>query len=121
MYIKRLLIIFVLKTFLYFLLGVLIALTEENYNIGIYYYFFLSLFSGVILLIMNKMLNYLSNLVLIYTLISVSCYSIYTTSGEVLHPTGLFFVATMVACLNHSFVYPTILIIMVGIFFQVFF
>ena len=121
LYIKRLLIIFVIKTFLYFLVGVLIAVTENTYNIGIYYYFFLAVFTGVILLVMNRLLNYLSNLVLIYTIISVSCYSIYTTSGEVLHPTGLFFVATMVACLNHSFVYPTILINMVGIFFQIFF
>jgi hypothetical protein len=107
----------VIKTFLYFCLGVLISITENSNNIGIYYYFFLSLFTAVIFLIIGKMLNYLSNLVLIYTLISVSCYSIYTTSGEVLHPTGLYFVATMVACLNHSFVYPTILIILIGIFF----
>ena len=120
-YIQRLLIVFVFKTFCYFLLGVSIALTKDNVNIGIYYYLFLAIFSAIILVIMNKVLNYLSNLVLIYTLISVSLYSIYTTSGEVLHPTGLFFVSTMVACLNHSFVYPTMLIILIGIFFQVFF
>ena len=65
--------------------------------------------------------SYLSNILLFYTIIIIFCYSIYTAESESLQPTGLIFVLALVAGLNHSFIYLTILMILASVMMHVFF
>jgi len=58
---------------------------------------------------------YLSRTLLIYTLIVIFCYTIYTSGSESLQPAGLIFVLALVAGLNHSYIYPTIIMIMASV------
>ena len=90
-------------------------------NIGIYYYVALSLFSIIVYYILPKITTYLSNVLLFYTVIVIFCYTIYTSESESLQPTGLIFVLALVAGLNHSYIYITIVMILVSVMMNIFF
>jgi hypothetical protein len=51
----------------------------------------------------------------------IGCYTVYTSGSESLQPVGLIFVLALVAGLNHSYVYPTITMIMLSVFMFIFF
>lgn len=88
----------------------------ENYtNIGIYYYLGLSLFSMVMYQMLPRLYNYLSRTLLFYTVVVIFCYTIYTSGSESLQPAGLIFVLALVAGLNHSYIFPTIMMIMISV------
>jgi hypothetical protein len=114
-------VVFILTTLLFALFGFTLSLTSGYTNIGIYYYLTLSLFSIIVYLILPKITTYLSNVLLFYTIIVISCYTIYTSESESLQPTGLIFVLALVAGLNHSYIYPTVLMILVSVMMNIFF
>jgi K+-sensing histidine kinase KdpD len=58
---------------------------------------------------------YISKLLLAYTVVVIACYTVYTSESESLQPCGLIFVLAFVAGLNHSYVYPTMFMIMVSV------
>jgi len=120
-YVKRQMLVFIITTLLFGGFGVILSLTLEYTNIGIYYYISLSVFSIVVYYILPYVTNYLSNLLLFYTVIVIFCYTIYTAESESLQPTGLIFVLALVAGLNHSFIYITILMILVSVIMHIFF
>ena len=112
---------FILTTLLFALFGLALSLTEDYTNIGIYYYLSLSIFSIIVYFTLPKITTYLSNVLLFYTIIVISCYTIYTSESESLQPTGLIFVLALVAGLNHSYIYPTILMILLSVMMNIFF
>jgi hypothetical protein len=67
------------------------------------------------------MTTYLSNLLLFYTVVVIFCYTIYTSESESLQPTGLIFVLALVAGLNHSYIYITVVMILVSVMMNIFF
>ena len=120
-YVKRQMIIFIITTLLFGLLGVGLSVGMSYTNIGIYYYISLSLFSIIIYQILPRVTTYLSNILLFYTVIIIFCYTIYTAESESLQPTGLIFVLALVAGLNHSFIYITIFMILLSVIMHIFF
>ena len=96
-------------------------MTYDFTNVGIYYYIILSFFSMVMLLIIPYVKLYISKLLLAYTIVVIGCYTVYTSGSESLQPVGLIFVLALVAGLNHSYVYPTITMIMLSVFMFIFF
>ena len=114
-------IIFIATTMIFGIFGLTLSLTISYTNIGIYYYVALSLFSIVVICALNQVLNYLSNILLFYTAIIIFCYTIYTSGSESLQPTGLIFVLALVAGLNHSYIYITIVMIQVSVIMNIFF
>jgi len=51
----------------------------------------------------------------------IGCYTVYTSGSESLQPVGLIFVLALVAGLNHSYVYPTIAMILLSVLMFIFF
>jgi len=62
--------------------------------------------------LLPRLYLYLSKTLLCYTVIVIFCYTIYTSGSESLQPAGLIFVLALVAGLNHSYIFPTITMIM---------
>ena len=120
-YVKRQMIVFILTTLLFGLLGLVLSLTEDKTNIGIYYYIALSFFSIIVYNLLPRLTLYLSNVLLFYTVIIIFCYTIYTAESESLQPTGLIFVVALVAGLNHSFIFITIFMILISVIMHIFF
>lgn len=87
----------------------------EFTNIGIYYYLGLSFFSFVMYQLLPRLYYYLSRTLLFYTVVVIFCYTIYTSGSESLQPAGLIFVLALVAGLNHSYIFPTISMIMLSV------
>jgi len=114
-------IVFIITTLLFGLFGVSLSLTLDYTNIGIYYYISLSVFSIIVYYILPRVTTYLSNILLFYTVIIIFCYTIYTAESESLQPTGLIFVLALVAGLNHSFIYITVLMILISVVMHIFF
>jgi hypothetical protein len=114
-------IVFIITTLLFGLFGVSLSLTLDYTNIGIYYYISLSVFSIIVYYILPRVTTYLSNILLFYTVIIIFCYTIYTAESESLQPTGLIFVLALVAGLNHSFIYITVLMILISVIMHIFF
>ena len=90
-------------------------------NVGVYYYIILSMFSAVMLFIIPHVKQYISKLLLAYTIVVIGCYTVYTSGSESLQPVGLIFVLALVAGLNHSYVYPTICMILLSGLMFIFF
>ena len=111
-YVKRQLLIFILTTLIFSIFGTILFIFIEFANIGIYYYLGLSAFSFVMYQLLPRLYMYLSKTLLFYTIIVIFCYTIYTSNSESLQPAGLIFVLALVAGLNHSYIFPTILMIM---------
>ena len=63
----------------------------------------------------------MSNTLLFYTIVVIFCYTIYTSNDQSLQPTGLIFVLALVAGLNHSYIYPTMLMILSSVLMHIFF
>mgnify|MGYP006089807419 FL=1 len=120
-YVKRQMVVFIITTLLFGLFGLTLSMTDGYTNIGIYYYVALSLFSIIVYYILPKITTYLSNVLLFYTVIVIFCYTIYTSESESLQPTGLIFVLALVAGLNHSYIYITIVMILVSVMMNIFF
>lgn len=114
-------VVFIITTLVFGLFGTSLALYSDYTNIGIYYYVSLSIFSIVVYLIVPKITTYLSNVLLLYTVIVIFCYTIYTSESESLQPTGLIFVLALVAGLNHSYIYITIAMILISVMMNIFF
>lgn len=114
-------IVFITTTILFALLGLFLLVFLGRTNIGIYYYLALTFFSMIVYFILPKVTNYLSNVLLFYTIVVIFCYTIYTAESESLQPTGLIFVLALVAGLNHSFVYITALMIVLSVIMHIFF
>jgi hypothetical protein len=114
-------VVFIITTLLFGLFGLTLSMTDGYTNIGIYYYVALSLFSIIVYYILPKITTYLSNVLLFYTVIVIFCYTIYTSESESLQPTGLIFVLALVAGLNHSYIYITIVMILVSVMMNIFF
>jgi len=120
-YVKRQMLVFICTTLLFGAFGVILSITMDYTNIGIYYYISLSVFSLVVYQILPHMTVYLSNLLLFYTVIVIFCYTIYTAESESLQPTGLIFVLALVAGLNHSYIYITVFMILLSVIMHIFF
>lgn len=108
-------------TSIFSLFGLILYLTINFTIVGIYYYLGLCIFTIIIYYIFPNLTNYMSSSLMIYTLILIFYYSIYTTNDSSLQPTGLLFVLALVAGLNHSFIYPTMIIILVSVLVYIFF
>lgn len=111
-YVKRQLIAFIATTMIFSLFGLTLYITIDFTNIGIYYYLGLSIFSFIMYLLLPRLYAYLSRTLLFYTIIVIFCYTIYTSGSESLQPAGLIYVLALVAGLNHSYIFPTIGMIM---------
>lgn len=120
-YVKRQMLVFIVTTLLFGLFGLILSLTLDYTNIGIYYYVALSIFSIMVYYILPRVTNYLSNILLFYTVIIIFCYTIYTSESESLQPTGLIFVLALVAGLNHSYIYITMIMILISVMMNIFF
>jgi hypothetical protein len=120
-YVKRQMLVFIITTLLFGIFGLILSLTANYTNIGIYYYVALSVFSIIVYNILPRITTYLSNVLLFYTVIVIFCYTIYTSESESLQPTGLIFVLALVAGLNHSFIYITMIMILVSVLMNIFF
>jgi hypothetical protein len=120
-YVKRQMVVFILTTAFFGLFGASLALYIDYTNIGIYYYVSLTIFSIVVYLILPRITTYLSNVLLLYTVVVIFCYTIYTSQSESLQPTGLIFVLALVAGLNHSYIYITIAMILISVMMNIFF
>ena len=114
-------ILFIITTLLYGVFGLILSMTSNYTNIGIYYYAALSIFSIIVYQILPRVTNYLSNVLLFYTVVVIFCYTIYTSESESLQPTGLIFVLALVAGLNHSFIYITMAMILISVMMNIFF
>jgi len=114
-------IVFIVTTMLFGILGIAIQITQNVTNIGYFYYLSLSFFSVAVYKVLPIFVTYLSNILLFYTIIIIFCYTIYTSESESLQPTGLIFVLALVAGLNHSFIYITMLMILISVMMHVFF
>jgi hypothetical protein len=114
-------IVFIITTLLYGVFGLILSMTANYTNIGIFYYCALSLFSIIVYQILPRVTNYLSNVLLFYTVVVIFCYTIYTSESESLQPTGLIFVLALVAGLNHSFIYITMAMILISVMMNIFF
>ena len=120
-YVKRQMIVFIATTLLFAVMGLILSLTLNYTNIGIYYYSALSLFSIIVYNVLPRVTTYLSNVLLFYTVVVIFCYTIYTSESESLQPTGLIFVLALVAGLNHSFIYITVIMIVISVIMHIFF
>lgn len=120
-YIQRQMIVFILTTLIFSIFGFILSMTLEYTNIGIYYYTSLSIFSIGVYVCLPRILAQLSNILLFYTVIIIFCYTIYTSESESLQPTGLIFVLALVAGLNHSFIYITMIMIITSVMMNIFF
>ena len=120
-YIKKQLVAFITTTLLFTMLGGLLYMTFDFTNVGIYYYIILSIFSGIMLFLIPHVKQHLSRLLLAYTIVVIGCYTVYTSGSESLQPVGLIFVLALVAGLNQSYVYPTIIMIMLSVLMFIFF
>jgi hypothetical protein len=120
-YVKRQMIVFIVTTLMFGVFGLILSLTLNYTNIGIYYYVALSLFSLAVYFVLPYVLNYISNILLFYTAIVIFCYTIYTSEQESLQPTGLIFVLALVAGLNHSYIYLTMIMIVISVMMNIFF
>ena len=120
-YVQRQMVVFIITTLLFGLFGLTLSITIQYTNIGIYYYVALSLFSLIVYVVLPAVINYLSNILLFYTAIVIFCYTIYTSESESLQPTGLVFVLALVAGLNHSYIYITMIMIVVSVMMNIFF
>ena len=114
-------IVFIITTLLFGIFGLVISITLDYTNIGIYYYMALSIFSIIVYQILPRITTYLSNVLLFYTVIVIFCYTIYTSESESLQPTGLIFVLALVAGLNHSYIYITMVMIIMSVMLNIFF
>lgn len=120
-YVKRQMTVFIATTVMYSIFGLVLSMTNNYTNIGIFYYVALSVFSIIIYHILPRVTNYLSNILLFYTVIVIFCYTIYTSESESLQPTGLIFVLALVAGLNHSYIYITMVMILISVMMNIFF
>ena len=114
-------IVFIITTLIFALFGLSLSLTADYTNIGIYYYVALSIFGLIIYNILPRVTVYLSNVLLFYTVVVIFCYTIYTSESESLQPTGLIFVLALVAGLNHSYIYITMIMIVISVMMNIFF
>lgn len=113
--------VFIVTTLLFGIFGLALSLTMDYTNIGIYYYAALSVLSIIVYNILPRITTYLSNVLLFYTVVVIFCYTIYTSESESLQPTGLIFVLALVAGLNHSYIYITVVMIVVSVMMNIFF
>lgn len=81
-YVKRQMVVFIITTLLFGVFGLILSLTLNYTNIGIYYYSALSFFSVIVYYILPRITTYLSNVLLFYTVIIIFCYTIYTSESE---------------------------------------
>ena len=109
------------NTILFGLFGLTLSIFRDYTNIGIYYYVALSVLSIIVYMLLPYAVQYLSSLLLFYTVIVIFCYTIYTANSESLQPTGLIFVLALVAGLNHSYIYITIVMIVVSVLMNIIF
>lgn len=113
--------VFILTTVVFSIFGLILTLSIDFTNIGIYYYLGLSLLTFLIYYVLPKFTVYVSNVLLFYTVVVIFCYTIYTSNDMSLQPTGLIMVLALVAGLNHSFIYPTVCMILASVLMHVFF
>ena len=71
--------VFIITTLMFGIFGLILSLTINYTNIGIYYYMALSVFSIIVYYILPRITTYLSNVLLFYTVIVIFCYTIYTS------------------------------------------
>jgi hypothetical protein len=81
-YVKRQILVFIANALLFTLFGLSLSISERSVNIGTYYYAALSLFSIVVVCILPRITNYISNILLFYTIVIIFCYTIYTSESE---------------------------------------
>lgn len=103
---------FIVTTLIFSIFGLTLFLLADFTNVGIFYYLGLSAFSFVMYQLLPRLYLYLSKTLLCYTVVVIFCYTIYTSGSESLQPAGLIFVLALVAGLNHSYIFPTITMIM---------
>ena len=81
-YVKRQLIVFISTTLIFSIFGLTLYMLIDFTNIGIYYYFGLSVFSFIMYLLLPRLYIQLSKTLLIYTIVVIFCYTIYTSGSE---------------------------------------
>jgi len=108
-------VVFIITTFLFACLGIVMRFYYNLENIGIYYYFSLCVSCVIMYFVLPRLLTYVSNILLFYTVVVIFCFTLYTAESESLHPNGLIFVLALVAGLNHSFIYITVCMIIISV------
>jgi hypothetical protein len=75
-------IVFIITTMIFSIFGLILYTTIDFTNIGIYYYLALSISTIVIYQVLPYLTTYISNFLLIYTIIVIFCYTIYTSESS---------------------------------------
>lgn len=120
-YIRKQMMTFVATTLLFGSFGLVLRITLNYTNVGTIYYFVLSALTLATNVALPYLRHHLSRVLLAYTVVVIACYTVYTSESESLQPVGLIFVLALVAGLNHSYVYPTIVMIMLSVLMFIFF
>lgn len=120
-YVRRQMVVFIIMTLIFTIFGLILYLTIGFTINGIYYFLGLSILTVIIYYLFPNFTNYMSSSLMVYTLIVIFCYSIYSSNDGSLQPTGLLFILGLIAGLNHSFIYPTMIIILVSVLVYIFF
>lgn len=71
--------LFVLTTLLFGLIGLVLRISADFTNVGVIYYFILSAFTAVMVVALPYLKHHLSKVLLAYTIIVITCYSVYTS------------------------------------------
>ena len=74
--------VFVFTTAFFSIFGLVLWITIDFTNIGVFYYIGLSLFTLIVYQILPKLSGYISNMLLIYTIVVIFCYTIYTSNAS---------------------------------------
>lgn len=74
--------VFIITTLFFSLFGLILSLTINFTNVGIYYYLGLSFLTFIIYHILPKLTQYISNFLLFYTIVVIFCYTIYTSEDS---------------------------------------
>ena len=72
-YVRRQMLVFILTTVVFSIFGLILTLSIDFTNIGIYYYLGLSLLTFLIYYVLPKFTVYVSNVLLFYTVVVIFC------------------------------------------------
>ena len=70
-------VVFILTTFIFSIFGLVLTLSIDYTNVGIYYYLFLCMVTVTIYYTLLRLTQYISNTILFYTVVVIFCYTIY--------------------------------------------
>lgn len=113
-YVKQLLIVFTVVCLVYTVCGVVGWLTDGIVNPGTFYYLGNGIMTVLLLVLLPKVSNYISNVTLVFSIIVIVCFTVYTTHSETLQPNALNFIFAFIACLNLNYAFLTMTLILLS-------